>query len=123
MVIILHIGGEKISIFFQNFLVLNDSKRWQFCILINGRANVHISRVTKSFISSRHNILGHPDFTVSGSGIPSFGLQTLPRVHYAGRIRILWQLLSGAVMYLCQFGALFDLTHIKRCPKRTASRF
>ena len=59
---------------------------------------VHISRVTKSFISSRHNILGHPDFTVSGSGIPSFGLQTLPRVHYAGRIRILWPMLREAVI-------------------------
>ena len=81
MVILLHIGGEQISMFFQGFLVLNDSKRWQFCNLINARANVHISRVTKSFLSSRHIILGHPvqqflqkpefsDFTVSGSGLP-----------------------------------------------------
>ena len=32
MAILLHIGGEQISMFFEGFLVLNDSKRWQFCI-------------------------------------------------------------------------------------------
>ena len=81
MVILLHFGGEQFSLFFQGFLVLIDSKRWQFCVLINARSNVHIFRVTKSFSSSIDLILGHPvqqffqkpefsDFTVSGSGLP-----------------------------------------------------
>ena len=79
MDVLKHIGGEQISMFFQGFLVQNDAKRWQFCNLINARANVHFSRVTKSFIFSRHIILGHPvyqflpklefsDFTVSATG-------------------------------------------------------
>ena len=60
MVILYHIGGEQFSMILQVFLVLNGSKRWRFCVLINARANVHIFRVIKSFISSTDLILGHP---------------------------------------------------------------
>ena len=60
MVILHHIGGEQFSMILQVFLVLNGPKRWQFCVLINARANVHIFRVIKSFISSIDLILGHP---------------------------------------------------------------
>ena len=43
MVILYHIGGEQFSMILQVFLVLNGSKRWQFCVLINARANVLVT--------------------------------------------------------------------------------
>ena len=103
----LHVGGEQFSLFFQVFLVLIDSKRWQFCVLINARSNVHIFRVTKSFSSSIDLILGplyssfskNRNFLISLSVIlDSLCIQDIGNMcHYAGRIRILWLLLPGAV--------------------------
>ena len=60
MVILYHIGGAQFSMILQVFLVLNGSKRWQFCVLINARANDQIFRVIKLIISSIDLILGHP---------------------------------------------------------------
>ena len=60
MVILYQFGEEQFSMILQVFLVLTCSKRWQFCVLISARANVHVFRVKESFMFSIDLILGHP---------------------------------------------------------------
>ena len=93
------------NVYFLNYEI---KKRWQFCVLVNVRANGPIFRVIKSFISFIDPILDtlyisfskNRNFLISllvdldSHGFIDYGNMS----HYACRIRMLWPLHSGAVV-------------------------
>ena len=76
------------------------------CIFVNIRHNGHIFKVKKSFIYLLDLILGHPVYqflhkhsdslsvVLDSLGVTDFGNMC----HYDGQLRILWQLLLGAML-------------------------
>ena len=102
MVLLLFICRKQFSLFLHCFSVLNKSKRWQFCVLVNAWTHGHIFNVTKSFRIFLDPIFGHPvyrfpqnlNFLILLSvDLDSHGVTDYENMcHYAWRICIFWPL-------------------------------
>ena len=115
MVLLLFICRKQFSLFLHCFSVLNKSKRWQFCVLVNAWTHGHIFNVTKSFRIFLDPIFGHPvyrfpqnlNFLILLSvDLDSHGVTGYENMcHYAWRICIFWPLHWGTV-YIVQYSTI-----------------